>query len=133
MFKKMRISLSVVLSLTCSGSLMAQQDGYWQQAQQQQQQMQQEQQRQNELNQRSHDPVYACVNGRDIYGQIGNAACASPSTGNNGSGSSGGSAGGSWGTVPKVTIVNKYGAVATNEKKDYLTLLLAKAPKMKLN
>ena len=53
----------------------AQTGGYWEQAQQQQQQQQRQQEQINQQNQMMHSPQYACVNGKDIYGYIGDAAC----------------------------------------------------------
>ena len=53
----------------------AQTGGYWEQAQQQQQQQQRQQEQINQQNQMMYSPQYACVNGRDIYGYIGDTAC----------------------------------------------------------
>ena len=62
-------------ALMNSGVEKAYAQGYWEQAQQQQRQQEEQNQRQIQEDAMRRNPQYACVNGRDIYGHIGDAAC----------------------------------------------------------
>ena len=84
----------------------AQTGGYWEQAQQQQQQQQRQQEQINQQNQMMYSPQYACVNGRDIYGYIGDAACGGGNQQNNNNNSQ-----------PVVMKPSSYGAVAWDGKR----------------
>ena len=83
----------------------AQTGGYWEQAQQQQQQQQRQQEQINQQNQMMYSPQYACVNGRDIYGYIGDAACGGGNQQNNNNNSQ-----------PVVMKPSSYGAFVHNKK-----------------
>ena len=87
----------------------AQTGGYWEQAQQQQQQQQRQQEQINQQNQMMYSPQYACVNGRDIYGYIGDAACGGGNQQNNNNNSQ-----------PVVMKPSSYGAVAWDIKRGLL-------------
>ncbi len=93
MLKKLCISLGLSVSIFSINVATAQQDGYWQQAQEQQQR-QQEEQRLNQERQQWEE------NNRS---EASKAA-------SNAAGSQGGFA-----NAPKVTVVNRFGAVAWNE------------------
>lgn len=92
MLKKLCISLGLSVSIFSINVATAQQDGYWQQAQEQQQR-QQEEQRLNQERQQWEE---------------NNRNAASKAT-SNAAGSQGGFA-----SAPKVTVVDKFGAVAWN-------------------
>ena len=92
MFKKIGIYLVVVLGLTYANGVLAQENAQMQ-----------DQQRYEMM----HNPAYACVNGRDAYGYIGDAACGGGNSPNNSGGGGG-----------RTVIVDKWGAIAFDHSRN---------------
>ena len=111
--KDQAVKLSLMLvsgALVWTGGAMneakAQSAEFWQQAQEQQRRQQEQAFQLQQIQwQQMHDPNYACVGGRDIYGYIGDAACG------------GGVNIGNTAPPPVIQKPSSYGAVAWNLKK----------------
>jgi hypothetical protein len=110
--KNIAIALVGVTILSSGGVIeetKAQSAEFWQQAQEQQRRQQEQAFQLQQIQwQQMHDPNYACVGGRDIYGYIGDAACG------------GGVNIGNTAPPPVIQKPSSYGAVAQDNKMGYV-------------